>query len=59
MAPKFARCHQTQRLRLFPGNHLVFEKTQMMTGIPMADLFKVEGRWDITSTPGDPSSCQV
>ena len=59
MAPKHARCHQTQRLRLFPGDHVVFETSQMMTGIPMADLFKVEARWDITPSPQDTSRCEV
>lgn len=59
MAPKHAHCHQTQRLRLFAGDHAMFETTQHMTGIPMADSFKVEARWDITAMPGNASCCQV
>ena len=59
MAPKQAHCYQTQRLRLFSGEHAVFETTQIISGIPMGDLFKVESRWDITASPGDSASCQV
>lgn len=60
--PPQAHCLQTQRYRIFGGDHLVFETSQVMNDIPFGDHFTVETRWDVTplppSTSGGPR-CQV
>jgi hypothetical protein len=45
-------CHQTQRLSVFSGRHLVLETSQVMSGIPYADHFTVESRWDVAPHGG-------
>eukprot|EP00884_Botryococcus_braunii_P008439 jgi/Botrbrau1/17597/Bobra.0166s0036.1 len=62
LGPPQAHCLQIQRYRIFRGDHLVFETTQVMNDIPFGDHFSVETRWDITPVPLDPSGtqrCQV
>ncbi|MEW5311087.1 MAG: hypothetical protein WDW38_002830 [Sanguina aurantia] len=44
---------------LYQEDHLVFESSQTITGIPYADCFKIDVRWDITvdvSSPTDQPS---
>ena len=57
MGPSQAVCHQVQRVRMYKGDHLVFETSQVMDDIPYGDRFKVEARWDVTSQ--GPDTCQV
>ena len=57
MGPSQAVCHQVQRVRMYKGDHLVFETSQVMDDIPYGDRFKVEARWDVTSA--GPDACQV
>ncbi|KAK9827162.1 hypothetical protein WJX74_008866 [Apatococcus lobatus] len=57
MGPSQAVCHQVQRVRMYKGDHLVFETSQVMDDIPYGDRFKVEARWDVTSQ--GPDACQV
>lgn len=40
IGPPTAQCHQTQRLRACAGGHLLFETSQVMSGIPYADCFR-------------------
>jgi hypothetical protein len=47
IGPSEALCHQTQRVRVYKGSHIVFETSQVMSDIPYGDHFKVEARWDI------------
>ena len=57
MGPSQAVCHQVQRVRMYKGDHLVFETSQVMDDIPYGDRFKVEARWDIVNT--GPDTCQA
>ncbi len=57
MGPSQAVCHQVQRVRMYKGDHLVFETSQVMDDIPYGDRFKVEARWDVVKTGSD--TCQV
>ncbi|KAK9863778.1 hypothetical protein WJX84_002729 [Apatococcus fuscideae] len=57
MGPSQAVCHQVQRVRMYKGDHLVFETSQVMDDIPYGDRFKVEARWDIVNLSSD--TCQV
>ena len=60
IGPPQAECHQSQRYRMYRGNHLVLETSQSMPNIPFGDHFTVEVRWDITQIAGgDPSQCRV
>ncbi|DBA93644.1 TPA: hypothetical protein ACH3X3_013719 [Trebouxia sp. C0006] len=59
IGPPQAECHQSQRYRMYRGNHLVLETSQSMPNIPFGDHFTVEVRWDITQVGGDPSQCRV
>lgn len=56
IGPPQAMCHQTQRLQVFAGPHLVLETRQVMSDIPYADHFSVESRWDVVPA-GD--GCRV
>jgi hypothetical protein len=47
VGPPEALCHQTQRVGVYAGSHIVFETSQVMNDIPYGDHFKVETRWDI------------
>jgi hypothetical protein len=47
IGPPEALCHQTQRIGVYAGSHIVFETSQVMSDIPYGDHFKVETRWDI------------
>ena len=58
IGPSKCLCEQTQRLRLFQGDHLVLETSQIMSQIPYGDHFKVETRWDITPDQGG-RACEV
>jgi hypothetical protein len=40
IGPPQAVCHQTQRLSVFVGRHLVLETSQVMSGIPYSDSFR-------------------
>lgn len=58
LGPSQTMCHQTQRYRVYKGEVLVFETSQVMTDIPYGDCFKVETRWDVG--PGaEPNTCSV
>ncbi|DBA65827.1 TPA: hypothetical protein ACH3X2_002859 [Trebouxia sp. C0005] len=59
IGPPQAECHQSQRYRMYRGNHLVLETSQSMPNIPFGDHFTVEVRWDITQVAGDPSQCRL
>lgn len=50
IGPPEALCHQTQRVGVYTGQHIVFETSQVMNDIPYGDHFKVETRWDILPT---------
>ncbi|KAL4447234.1 hypothetical protein ABPG77_007267 [Micractinium sp. CCAP 211/92] len=56
IGPPQAMCHQTQRLQVFAGHHLVLETRQVMSDIPYADHFSVEARWDVVPAA---DGCQV
>lgn len=47
IGPSEALCHQTQRVRVYKNDHILFETSQVMSDIPYGDHFKVETRWDI------------
>lgn len=47
IGPPEALCHQTQRVGVYAGSHIVFETSQVMSDIPYGDHFKVETRWDV------------
>jgi hypothetical protein len=53
IGPPEALCHQTQRVGVYAGQHIVFETSQVMSDIPYGDHFKVETRWDILANPED------
>jgi hypothetical protein len=57
IGPSKCLCTQTQHARLHPGNHLIFETSQIMD-IPYGDHFSVEQRWDYTPTE-DNKKCKV
>ena len=59
IGPPQAECHQSQRYRMYKGNHLVLETSQTMPNIPFGDHFTVEVRWDVTQAPGAASQCRV
>ncbi|KAL4443672.1 hypothetical protein ABPG75_011409 [Micractinium tetrahymenae] len=52
IGPPQAMCHQTQRVQVFAGHHLLIETSQVMSDIPYADHFSVESRWDVVPAGG-------
>ena len=58
IGPPQALCHQTQRFKVYSGQHLVFETSQVMSDIPYGDHFRVDQRWDVTPGP-DPGICTL
>ncbi|CAD7702290.1 unnamed protein product [Ostreobium quekettii] len=48
-APSTAACTQNQRCCMYSDGHLVFETSQVHTGLPYGDCFQVRVRWDVTS----------
>lgn len=59
LGPPQALCHQTQRLKAYAGQHLVFETSQVMSDIPYGDHFRVDQRWDITPSSSTPGACDL
>jgi hypothetical protein len=47
IGPRVANCHQTQSYHLCRGGVLVIDTSQVMDGIPFADYFRVETRWEV------------
>lgn len=56
IGPSEALCHQTQRVRVYKNDHILFETSQVMSDIPYGDHFKVETRWDIFPDTKSPNS---
>jgi hypothetical protein len=42
---------------VYDGDHLVWETSQTMAGIPYGDCFSVEVRWDFTPAGGPDGMC--
>lgn len=59
IGPSEALCHQTQRVRVYKGSHIVFETSQVMSDIPYGDHFKVEARWDIFPDAPNTSALRI
>mmetsp|Transcript_9208 Transcript_9208/g.33743 ORF Transcript_9208/g.33743 Transcript_9208/m.33743 type:complete len:686 (-) Transcript_9208:1416-3473(-) len=56
LGPKETACHQTQRFCNYK-DRAVYETSQVHSGIPFADAFRIESRWDIV--PIDPNKCEL
>ncbi|CAD7699391.1 unnamed protein product [Ostreobium quekettii] len=46
--PSKTACTQNQRCCMYTDHHLVFESSQVHTGLPYGDCFQVRTRWDVT-----------
>ncbi|KAK4269944.1 hypothetical protein QN277_023036 [Acacia crassicarpa] len=56
---KFGGCHEVQTLRIYENSHLVLETSQEVTGVPYADYFRVEGRWDVERDNSESKECCI
>lgn len=57
ISPKKTECNQDHRLRIYDGDHLVFQISQVMKDIPYGDNFSVEMRWDVK--PDEDGGCRI
>ncbi|XP_028808765.1 protein VASCULAR ASSOCIATED DEATH 1, chloroplastic isoform X2 [Neltuma alba] len=59
LGAKFGGCHEVQTLRIYKNSHMVLETSQEVSGVPYADYFRVEGRWDVEGDNSELKECCV